>query len=139
MTAMLTTVASCGRPVLTQILELDSQAFHNRISSLRSGPVVQTGKILDRMIDVAASVRSHQTKRKRADAEATTTDSDPLATSTSSTESSAESALEEDKASEGDDGAVPEWFLDEMDRVDDRVGKLQEMEDLARASVRQWK
>lgn len=113
-----------GRPVLTQILELDSQAFHNRIASLRSGPVVQAGKILDRMIDVAASVRSS---------------SDSLDTASQPKQSPAESVPEDHKTAEEDDGAVPDWFLDEMDRVDERVGKLQEMEDLARASVRQWK
>ena len=119
--------------MLTQILELDSQAFHNRISSLRSGPVVQAGKILDRMIDVAASVRAHQTKRKRTVTEATARSSDSLNTATPPPDS------EEHKEAEDDEGAVPEWFLDEMDRVDERVAKLNELEDLARASVRQWK
>ena len=123
--------------VLTQILELDSQAFHNRISSLKTGPVVQAGKILDRMIDVAASVRSHQTRRKRSATSASTQSLDTLADATPPPES------EEDKAETTEpveeEGAVPEWFLDEMDRVDERVAKLHEFDDLARASVKQWK
>lgn len=132
--------------VLTQILELDSQSFHNRISSLRSGPVVQTGKILDKMIDVASSVRSHQAKRKRMGSSTSSKSLELTATATDrptvveggENETKEKSELQETKEKE-DDGAVPEWFLDEMDRVDERVNGLKGYEDLVRGNVRQWK
>ncbi|KAL7413086.1 hypothetical protein BDY24DRAFT_72903 [Mrakia frigida] len=125
------------RYLLTQILELDSQSFHNRISSLRSGPVLQTGKILDKMIDVAASVRSHQVKRRRMGSSTSAKSLDSTATVMESVEEKKEE--EERDVEKEDDGAVPEWFLDEMDRVDERVNGLKEFEDLARGSVKQWK
>lgn len=94
------------------------------------------------MIDVASSVRSHQvkTKKKRTGSSPSVNRLDAsltLAVASEETASKEETIVEEEEKEV--DEAVPVWFLDEMDRVDERVKGLTEYEEVARGSVKQWK
>lgn len=114
---------------MTQIMELDCQSFQNRISTLRGGQVAHAARVLDRMIDVAASIRSRNKKRAAHESQASDDQAAPVQVPTQSV--GAPEAEEE--------GALPDWFLDEMDRVELVADRLRVWDDLARAHARQWK
>jgi hypothetical protein len=146
--AQLTTIP-VPRPVLTQILELDAQALHNRSAALQLGLVAQSGKVLDRMIDLAASIRSHSKRKQqqlagggtgneRDASESATSDTVPSPIPTPSA-ANADPASSEPVADTENEGAVPEWFLDEQDRVEEQVGALGLWDQLAGQCVQQWK
>lgn len=121
---------------MTQIMELDCQSFQNRISSLRGGPVAQAGRILDRMIDVAASIRSRNKKRAAHEVASAKVDGEHgFVAGAEAADADQADAAADDPAG----GALPEWFLDEMDRVELEVDQLRAWDDLARAHTRQWK
>lgn len=117
---------------MTQIMEFDCQSFQNRISSLRNGPVAQAGRVLDRMIDVAATIRARDQVRVAHERSVEEVAGEPPAAAAAAPE-----AVPATDKAEG--GALPDWFLDEMDAVELKVDQLRAWDDLARAHARQWK
>lgn len=91
--------------------------------------MAQAARVLDRMIDVAASIRSRNQKRAAHEAQAS---GEPAATVKVSAQPAGALEAEEE-------GALPNWFLDEMDRVELVADRLRVWDDLARAHTRQWK
>jgi hypothetical protein len=76
------------------------------------------------MIDVASSLRARRKRRR-------------ITGSASSFNLASLAEAEEDDDAEG--GAVPEWFLVEMDRIEERCGAMDSRHEFAASVAGQWK
>ncbi|CDZ98760.1 phospholipase b [Phaffia rhodozyma] len=120
------------RILFAQTLELDFQSFRNRIANLRHVSIPQLDKSLTGMIDQAARLQSYNVCLK----------STSLNSSQRSTDGPIREGYALDKTSEKEvqsQGAVPNFFLDEQDILEDRVDVLTEWESFLRACIQQWK
>lgn len=116
--------------MLSQILNLDCQSLENRLKSLETGPLIASGQLLDKMIDIAASLKA-KTKRRLA------SDSVDAFNAAEQVAASVDGDRNLDETDQG--GAVPDWFLDEMDRIEERCGRMRDLQIFAAQSCQQWR